>query len=136
MRIGPIRQRGFDFSITESGDGWLRFQNHARGFARSFDFQPGRRDEAAILALHRWLSSDPASPFAGTLVLSRHTSEGYVSLKNDQLCRVTSHDAEEVQITSADQFAEMLAVVFEIAVPQPRQVWEKIMLRLEESRTA
>ncbi|MGO4838405.1 arylamine N-acetyltransferase, partial [Rhizobiaceae sp. 2RAB30] len=44
--IGPISQRGFNFSITPSDGGWLRFNNHVRGMARSFDFRRDHSDEA------------------------------------------------------------------------------------------
>lgn len=136
MKIGPIRQRGFDFSIMESGDGWLRFRNHPQGLARSFDFQADRRDEAAMAAAQRWLSEEPASPFTGTLAIMRHTQEGYVALQNDRLCRITSQTRQEQRIKSASQFAETLAVVFDIELSQSAQVWEKVVAGLAQSEAA
>ena len=34
LAAGSFRQRGFDFSIRHTEDGWLRFHNHAHGIAR------------------------------------------------------------------------------------------------------
>ncbi|BBK44402.1 hypothetical protein STVA_44220 [Allostella vacuolata] len=131
MTVGPIRQRGFAFSVAATDDGWLRFGNHALGLARSFDFRPGIADEASIAAAHRWLSRDPASPFTGSLGLFRHTPEGYVSLHGDRLRRTTSDRVAEQRIGGADQFAATLRTVFEIEVPQPRQVWDRVTATLE-----
>lgn len=133
MKVGQFRQRGFDFSIVETEDGWLRFRNHSLGFARSFDFQADKRDEQAMAAAHCWLTEDPASPFAGTLVIVRHTPEGYIALQNDRLRRVTSDGLAEQRITSAEQFAEMLTATFEIDIRQSQQVWEKISTSRSEA---
>ena len=48
---GKISQRGFDFAIMPVDGGWMRFRNHARGIARSFDFHPGHSDEDAMADL-------------------------------------------------------------------------------------
>lgn len=133
MKVGQFRQRGFDFSIVETEDGWLRFRNHSLGFARSFDFQADKRDEQAMAAAHCWLTEDPASPFTGTLVIVRHTPEGYIALQNDRLRRVTSDGLAEQRITSAEQFAEMLTATFEIDIRQSQQVWEKISTSRSEA---
>jgi N-hydroxyarylamine O-acetyltransferase len=136
MKVGPIRQRGFDFSITESGDGWLRFRNQQLGLARSFDFQMNRRDEAAMVTAHHWLSESPTSPFTGSLALFRHTPEGYVMLQNDRLRRITPGRVEEARITSVDQFAETLTATFGIAIPLPCEVWDKVLDIVEQSDAA
>lgn len=136
IRVGPIRQRGFDFSIIATEDGWLRFQNQPLGLARSFDFQPTRRDEAAMAAAHYWLSESPSSPFTGTLALFRHTPEGYVVLQNDRLRHIAHGTSVEERITSAGQFADVLAATFDIDVPWPEEVWDKILATVEQSRAA
>ncbi|MFN3743621.1 MAG: arylamine N-acetyltransferase family protein [Hyphomicrobiaceae bacterium] len=136
MKVGPIRQRGFDFSITRSDDGWLRFRNHQLGLARSFDFQTNRRDEAAMLAMHHWLSEAPASPFTRSLALFRHTPEGYVALQNDRLRRITPGMVEEQRITSVDQFADTLTATFGIAIPLPSEVWAKVVEVVAQSDAA
>lgn len=136
MKIGPIRQRGFDFSILPVDDRWLRFKNHELGLARSFDFQADKRNEAAIAAAHRWLMEDRASPFTGTLAIFRHTPKGYIVLQNDRLRRVTPDIVEEERIMSAGHLANTLTSVFKIAIPEPRQIWEKIMRGLEKSEAA
>jgi len=133
IKVGPISQRGFDFSIVETEDGWLRFKNHSVGLARSFDFRSDRRDEAAMATAHRWLTEDPASPFTGTLAILRHTPEGYIALQNDRLRRITPFGVDEQRITSAGQFADTLAAAFEIDIPQSRQVWKRILASRAEA---
>lgn len=126
IALGPIRQRGFDFSLTTAEGGWIRFNNHAYGIAKSFDFRPDHSDEAALAATHGWLMQDPGSPFTNALAVLRHTADGYVALQNDGLRRVTAGSLSEQRITSADQLADTLETVFNLDVPQPRHVWDRI----------
>lgn len=126
LAVGPIRQRGFDFSITPVEDGWLRLNNHARGIARGVDFHPVHSDEAAMAAAHGWLMRDPGSPFTGALAVLRHVADGYLVLQNDCLRRVTAEGLSERRIAGADHFAETLESVFDLAVPRPDRVWDKV----------
>eukprot|EP01132_Coremiostelium_polycephalum_P008145 gene8145-10015_t len=126
LAVGPISQRGFDFSIMPTDDGWLRFRNHARGMAHSFDFRPDHSDEAAITATLGWLTQDPGSPFTNALAILRHTADGYVALKNDCLCRVTAEGVSEQRITSADHLADTFETIFSLDVPKPAKIWDKI----------
>ncbi|RTM02162.1 MAG: arylamine N-acetyltransferase [Hyphomicrobiales bacterium] len=126
LAVGPISQRGFDFSIMPAEGGWLRFNNHARGIAKSFDFRPDHSDEAAMVATHGWLMRDPGSPFTNALAVLRHTADGYVALQNDVLRRVTAGSFSEERITSADHLADTFKTVFDIDVPRSGSVWEKI----------
>ncbi|WP_347952029.1 arylamine N-acetyltransferase [Bradyrhizobium sp. CER78] len=126
LAAGPISDRGFEFSIVPTDDGWLRFKNHARGMAHSFDFQPDYSDEAKMAATLCWLTQDPGSPFTSALALILHTENGYVALKNDCLCRVTADSVSEQRITSADHLADTFKTIFNIDVPKPDHVWEKI----------
>ncbi len=126
LAVGPISQRGFDFSILPTDDDWLRFNNHANGLAHSFDFRPDHSDEAAIAATLGWLTQDPGSPFTNALAILRHTSDGYVALKNDCLRSVTADKISEQRITSADHFADTLNATFKLDVPKSGHVWEKV----------
>lgn len=126
LAAGPISQRGFDFSIMPADGGWLRFNNHARGIAKSFDFRPDHSDEAAMAATHGWLTQDPGSPFTNALAVLRHTTDGYVALQNDCLRRVTANSLSEQRITSADHLADTLETVFDLDIPQPGRVWERL----------
>jgi len=128
LDVGPISQRGFEFSILPTSDGWLRFKNHANGLAHSFDFRPDHTDEAAIAATLGWLTQDPDSPFTSALAVLRHTSDGYVALKNDCLRSVTADKINEQRITSADHLAETFNTIFELNVPMSDLVWEKIQM--------
>lgn len=130
LKLGPIRQRGFDFAIAATDDGWLRFQNHAQGLAPYFDFHADRSDESAMVAAHRWLTEDPASPLTSNLVFSRHTPEGFVALQNDRLRWITSVGSSEERITSAGQLVDTLNEVFAVEVPQPGLVWDKVQVSL------
>ncbi len=126
LEVGPISQRGFDFSIMPADGGWLRFHNHAHGLAPSFDFRPDHSDEAAIAATFGWLTQDPGSPFTNALAILRHTADGYTALQNDCLRRVTAAGISEQRITSADHLADTLETTIDIDVPQSGRAWEKI----------
>lgn len=126
LAVGPISQRGFDFSILQTNDGWLRFNNHANGLARSFDFRPDHSDESAIAATLGWLTQDPGSPFTNALAILRHTADGYVALKNDCLRNVTATGVSEQHITSADHLADTFNTIFNLDVPKSGRVWDKI----------
>lgn len=126
LDVGPINQRGFDFSIQPTDDGWLRFNNQVRGMAPSFDFRSDHSDEAAIEATLGWLTQDPGSPFTNALAIILHTEDGYVALKNDCLRSVTADSIREQRITSADHLADTFKTVFNIEVPESGRVWEKI----------
>ncbi|MFB2549809.1 arylamine N-acetyltransferase family protein [Ensifer soli] len=127
IAVGPFSQRGFDFSIMPTGDGWLRFNNHPQGIARSFDFRADHSDEAALAATQAWLLRDDASPFTHALAVFRHTPEGYVALQNDRLRRVTPAGDTEARVTSADHLAEIVETVFDLDVPQHARVWDRIV---------
>lgn len=126
LDVATIRQRGFDFSITSTDDGWLRFNNHARGVARTIDFRPSHSDEEAMAAMHGWLMRDPASPFTNALAIMRHTEEGYVALQNNWFRSVTAHNVSAQRITSADHLADLFGTVFHIDVPDVDHVWSKV----------
>ncbi len=126
LAVGPFSQRGFDFSITLEEGGWLRFNNHPRGIAKSFDFRPDHSDEATMAATHGWLMHDPGSPFTNALAVLRHTADGYISLQNDCLRRVKANSLTEQFITSTDHLAETFETVFDLDVPQPGRVWERV----------
>ncbi|PSJ52212.1 arylamine N-acetyltransferase family protein [Pseudaminobacter soli (ex Li et al. 2025)] len=126
LAVGPISQRGFDFSIMPTEDGWLRFNNHLHGIARSFDFRADHGDEAAMAATHAWLIRDPGSPFTNALAVLRHTTDGYVALQNDRLRTVTPDRVVECHITSADHLADTFETVFGLDIPCPGHVWDKI----------
>lgn len=124
--VGPIRQRGFDFSIKAADDGWLRLHNHAHGTARTVDFKPDHSDEAALSAMQAWLMREPASPFTNALAVCRHTVDGYVALQNDRLRRVTALGVQQENIDGADHLAQVLEDVFSLSVPHPERIWEKV----------
>jgi N-hydroxyarylamine O-acetyltransferase len=135
LAIGTFAQRGFTFSITPQDGGWLRFNNHARGIAKSFDFKPDHSDEAAMAATHGWLMQDPGSPFTNALAVFRHTADGYVALQNDRLRHITADGLNEQTITSARHLGDTLEMIFELEVPRPGQVWDRLQA-IGRDRTA
>lgn len=135
MEPGPICQRGFDFAIGAADQGWMRFRNHALGVARSFDFRPDHSDETALAAAQGWLLQDAGSPFTGALAIMRHTEDGYVALQNDSLRHVTAGSLDQHQITGADHLADILHTTFQIDVPRPDAIWDRIEA-LRQSRAA
>ncbi|WP_259669842.1 MULTISPECIES: arylamine N-acetyltransferase [unclassified Rhizobium] len=123
---GPISQRGFDFSIMPADGSWLRFNNQVLGIAKSFDFRLDHSDEAAMAATQGWLMHDPGSPFTHALAVLRHTADGYVALQNDRLRRVTANSLSEERITSASHLGDTFQAVFDLDIPQPGRVWERL----------
>ncbi|WP_434733442.1 arylamine N-acetyltransferase [Rhizobium sp. YTUHZ044] len=123
---GPISQRGFDFSIMPADGSWLRFNNQVLGIAKSFDFRLDHSDEAAMAATQGWLMQDPGSPFTQKLAVLRHTADGYVALQNDRLRRVTANSLSEERITSASHLGDTFQAVFDLDIPQPGRVWERL----------
>lgn len=126
LALGAIHQRGFDFSIEPTDDGWMRFNNHKRGVARTIDFRRDYRDESAMAATQGWLMRDPGSPFTNALAMMRHVGDGYVCLQNDCLRSVTAAGVSEQRISSASHLADMFETVFRIDISSPALVWEKI----------
>ncbi|MDQ0322712.1 N-hydroxyarylamine O-acetyltransferase [Pararhizobium capsulatum DSM 1112] len=136
MAIGPLSQRGFDFSIMPTHDSWLRFYNHPLGLARSFDFRADHQDETALAAAQAWLMRDSGSPFTGTLAILRHTREGYVSLQNNRFRTVTAVGDVEHLIETMDEFATTLSDVFALDVPRHGQVWVRVQAVLSHNKAA
>ncbi len=126
IAVGPFSQRGFNFSIMPAEDGWLRFNNHVHGIAHSFDFRADYSCEAAMAATHSWLMRDPGSPFTNALAVLRHTADGYVALQNDCLRTVTPGSVREHRITSADHLADTFETVFDLEIPRPERIWDKV----------
>ena len=81
LDIRPISQRGCDFSLMSTDDGWRRFNNHVHGIAPSFDFRVDHGDEAAMVASHASLMRGPGSPFTNALAVLPHTAERYVACR-------------------------------------------------------
>jgi len=126
LEPGPIGQRGFAFSIGTTGDGWMRLHNHPHGVARTIDFKPDHEDEAAMAMMQDWLMQSPASPFTNALAVFRHMADGYVSLQNAALRRVTAAGISERRITSADELATIFESVFDLEISGPGRIWERI----------
>lgn len=135
LATGPFSQRGFAFSIKPTSDGWLRLHNHDHCIARIIDFRPEHSDETAIAAMQGWLIQDPASPFTNALAIFRHGANGYAGLQNDCLRWVTAAGVRERRITSADHLADIFETVFDLDVPRPGRVWEKLAA-LDRDKTA
>lgn len=135
LMAGSFRQRGFDFSISAADDGWLRFHNHPAGVARTVDFRLDEQDEAKIAAMQQWLMRDAGSPFTGALAIFRHDSDGYSSLQDRALRRVSAAGMRERLVTSSDEFADVLTQIFAIDLPNPADIWDKLS-RLAQNREA
>lgn len=122
---GPISQRGFDFSIMPTDDGWLRFRNHACGMAHSFDFRPDYSDEVAISTMLGWLTRDPGSPFTNALAILRHTPKWLCRPETRLPVQRNGRQHYRKRITSAEQLAGTFETIFHINIPQYGGVWEK-----------
>jgi len=56
----------------------------------------------------------------------RHTADGYVALQNDRLRTVTPNSVSEHRITSADHLADVFETIFELDIPRPGRIWNKV----------
>ena len=54
----------------------------------------------------------------------------------DCLRRIARDNVVEERITDVDQFADTLAAVFDIAVPMPPEVWDKVLTSIQLSEAA
>ena len=125
LRLGGCSQRGFDFAIEQADGDWLRFRNHARGGAPSFDFRADYVDEGRLAGAHDWLRKAEQSPFANNLVVQRHFPDRIESVINRTRRTVTPAGVSEQPIASAEDFAAVLEGVFAIQVPEIGAVWDK-----------
>lgn len=80
-----------------------------------------------MAAMHDWLTRSPSSPFTNALAVFRHTEAGYVSLQNDRLRRVTADGIRDQRVTSADHLADIFETIFDLDIPDPKSVWERIV---------
>lgn len=126
IAAGVFNQRGFEFSIEPVSGGWMRLHNQPYGVARSVDFKQDHSDEEAMAAMQGWLMQDAGSPFTNALAVFRHTAEGYVALQNDCLRRVTATGSREERVSDAGHLADIFETIFQLDIPRPEAVWERL----------
>jgi N-hydroxyarylamine O-acetyltransferase len=138
---GPLRpapliehtfQSGFyNCSLSNLGDGWWRYRNDPRASAPSFDFRADGGAPHDLERMHRWLSTDPESPYVQNLVMQRWRPDGHVTLRGRVLTVITPSDSHRETLPSMESWLETLAIHFDIALSDGEAValWTKVTKR-------
>ncbi len=128
---------GFLSCAIETADGdWLRYVNHRHGQASTFDFRAGYSDETRLAGMEQFLRTDPASPFTGALAISRHFPDRIESLANRTRRTVSAAGVREWEVTDEAVFAQTLAGLFALELPDVAGLWAKtggVVARAQEA---
>ncbi|WP_176594292.1 arylamine N-acetyltransferase [Sphingobium sp. EM0848] len=124
--VGSAEQRGYAFALEHADGDWLRFRNHAYSGAPSFDFRADYVDEPALGHAQRYLREAEASPFRTNLVIQRHFPDRIEAVRNATRYTTTPRGVSERPIRDAEEFTALLDGVFQIVVPCPEAVWDRV----------
>jgi N-hydroxyarylamine O-acetyltransferase len=129
---GEAEQTPYHLSITETGDGFLRFSDAAHDSASSFDFTPEPVAPDHFDASSLRLQRDPASPFRLNLTAQRRFADRHLVLRGKILRTVTANGVEERQLASADDLVTCLKDRFDLDVAEASGLWPRIEARHAE----
>lgn len=124
LREGTWNDGRFDFKLTCHGNYW-RFYNHRENGA-TYDFtgDPVPKDEIEIA--NRRLATTAESPFVQTLVCSRLTDDGMITLTNAALRVYSREQIVEESATNAESFARILRERFGLRVERGEALWTRV----------
>jgi len=129
LATGSTRQRGYDFRLSETPDGWWRFHNHAHGAAPHFDFKTGPADETALDEKCNFLQSDPQSSFVLNAVCQRYQPDAHYTLRGKVLKTLRNGAFEQRLLRDARDYEATLAEVFDLRIPEAGELWRRIEAR-------
>jgi N-hydroxyarylamine O-acetyltransferase len=129
LREGSYRQGWRTLRLERLADGWWRFHNAENALAPSFDFQHRPADWTALEERCHWQQTSPDSRFVQNAICLRHLSESIVALVGRVLKTVDAHAITERLIGSAHEYADTLATVFGIHLPQAAGLWPAVESR-------
>ena len=122
-------QRGFDFSLRKTKDGYWRLENHRFGGAPSFDFvsEPANEDLLNSQCYH--LQQDEESPFVLALTCQRFVECGYETQLGRVAKTIRPEGVKSRLINSADELVDRLRDTFKLEVPGVTELWPRIVKR-------
>lgn len=132
LTAGPIRQRGFTFSLEELEPNWWRFRNDPSINKQSFDFEMKPADHTRLDDRCAWLQTSPDSGFVLNAVVQRHLPDGRLAMIRGKALKVLARDLISHEIASAEDYVETLAELFNLQLPEAAQLWPKIEARHRE----
>jgi N-hydroxyarylamine O-acetyltransferase len=124
LKEGAFNDGRFDFKLTCHASYW-RFYNHRENGA-TYDFTGEPVSMDAIETANRRLATTAESPFVQTLVCSRLTERGMVTLTNAGL-RIFSPDGiVEETASSLQAFTQKLDEHFALAIERSEALWTRV----------
>ncbi|MGW7314723.1 arylamine N-acetyltransferase family protein [Streptomyces sp. NPDC054865] len=114
LRPGRYTAGGFAYGVERSAcepGGWT-FRHHPGSSFSAMEISAQPAARSAWAAGHQRLSGDPRSPYRRTFVMSRRDAEGMDLLRGRILARIGAERATELEITSADEWFDVIARVF------------------------
>jgi len=132
LRAGAFSVEGYRFGLARLDRLWWRFQNHAQGGGRSFDFIPEPTLPGVLAAHCEWQQTSADSTFVMNLVVQRFTGHEIVQLHGRVLRRVRPARKRERLLASAEDLVRVLSREFGLDVPEAATLWPRIAARHEE----
>jgi N-hydroxyarylamine O-acetyltransferase len=129
LKAHTFSQRGLPFSLSEVRDGWWRFHNHPDGSAPSFDFRAEPAGAEVLARKCAWLQGNPDSPFVLNAVCQRYRPDAHYTLRGRILRTLRNGTVERRLIADADDYVETLRSVFDLDLPEARDLWPNIAAR-------
>jgi N-hydroxyarylamine O-acetyltransferase len=128
---GGFSSHGFEFALSQQGDGWWRLHNHKGGGAASFDFNLAPADESLLASKCDWLQTAGQSIFVQNAVCQRHTEDGLSILRGRVLRALTPSGHTDRIVADADEYVSLLDKMFGLQLPEAASLWPKICARHE-----
>ena len=131
LKPHEFTQRGFQFRLEKTDDGYWRLHNHENGGAPDFDFSTEPADESLLSAQCKYLQTAEESPFVMALICQLFTDGGYEIQLGRMAKTITADGAESKLLNSAEEFVERLNTVFDLDVPEAARLWPRVVERHE-----
>jgi N-hydroxyarylamine O-acetyltransferase len=129
---GEAEQTPYRLSITETGDGFLRFSDAVHDSASSFDFTPEPVAPGHFEASNLQLQSDPASPFRLNLTTQRRFADRHLALRGKILRTVTANGVEDRHLASPGDLVTCLKEMFDLDIAEAASLWPRVEARHAE----
>jgi len=129
LAAGERLDRPFRVQLSQTGDGFWRFEEQAHGASFSFDFTTDAADEALLDEKRRFLERDPASPFVQNLLLQKRDGERHLTLRGRVLGSTDADGAQRRVIGSAAELVSTLHDGFGLDAPEAESLWPSICAR-------
>ena len=128
---GSEAQVPFDLKLLPLEDGYWRMVQYTLGKPFSFDFHPGRCDEALLAGKCIWQQTDPASVFVQNLVAQKRTGDAHLTLRGRVFTRLEAEAEDKRLLQSGVELVDVLQEEFGLDVPEAETLWPAICARHE-----